>query len=54
MAWLALLITVLAAGIVGFLGIAIASTDVGQYTLAGIVCVIATYWLTLASDHRAS
>jgi hypothetical protein len=54
MARLALVISVLAAGLIGFFGVAIASTDIGQYALAGTVCVIATYWLMLANDHRAT
>jgi hypothetical protein len=52
MPWLTLTIAILLACVAGFVGLAVVSTTVGQYALAGIVCVIATYWLTLSSDHR--
>ena len=40
------------AGIAGFIGIAVVSTAVGQYFVVGVICAIATYWLTLANDNQ--
>jgi hypothetical protein len=54
MSWLAAVLLVILAGVAGFVGLAIVSTAVGQYAIAGVVCAIATYWLTLAANdtHR--
>jgi len=52
MSWIATSLLVLLACIAGFVGIAVVSTVTGQYLVVGIVCVIATYWLTLANNHR--
>ena len=52
MSYLMLTIALLLACIAGFIGIAVVSTTVGQYAIVGIVCAIATYWLTLANDHH--
>ena len=40
--------------LVGFVGLAVVSTTAGQYALAAVVCVIATYWMTLANDQHST
>ena len=52
MTWLTLTIAILLACVAGFVGIAVISTPVGQYVVAGLACAIATYWLTLSGDHH--
>jgi hypothetical protein len=52
MPWLWWTIAILVACVAGFVGIAVVSTIVGQYAFVAIICAIATYWLTLASDHH--
>ena len=53
MNWLLYVAAILVVGpVVGFLGIALVSTAVGQYVLVAAICAIATYWMSLANDHR--
>ena len=55
MSWLSLITAILIVGaVVGFLGLAVASTPAGQMLLLALVGGIATYWTMLAShDHLA-
>ena len=52
MPWLWWTIALAIACLAGFVGIAVVSTAVGQYAVVGVICAIATYWLTLANDHH--
>lgn len=52
MPWMTLTVAVLLACIAGFVGLAVASTTLGQYAIVGIICAIATYWVTLSTDHH--
>lgn len=52
MPMLTLIIAILVACIVGFVGIAVLSTPLGQYAIVAVICAIATYWVTLSNDHH--
>jgi hypothetical protein len=53
MSWLWFVAALVIAPIVGFAGLALVSTPAGQYLIAALICVIATYWMTLANNtHR--
>jgi hypothetical protein len=54
MSWLTAALLVVLACVAGFVGLAFVSTAIGQYAVAGVICAIATYWLTLAASdtHR--
>ena len=53
MAWLTTSLLLVLACVAGFVGIAVVSTTAGQYLIVGVVCAIATYWLTLSNnDHK--
>jgi hypothetical protein len=49
---LTLIIAALLACIAGYVGIAALSTPLGQYAVVAVICVIATYWVTLSNDHH--
>jgi hypothetical protein len=49
---LTLIIAVLLACIAGYVGLAALSTPLGQYAVVAVICAIATYWVTLSSDHH--
>jgi hypothetical protein len=52
MPWLTFTTAIVLACIAGFVGLAVASTTIGQYAIVGIICAIATYWVTLSNDNQ--